>query len=78
VAIVNAESSATSRNDERGSLPLVSVVVPTHRRPELLARAVTSIARQDYAGPIECLLVFDREDPVPPPVELPPDVRSSC
>jgi glycosyltransferase involved in cell wall biosynthesis len=48
-------------------------VVPTRDRPELLARALASILRQDYAGPIEVVVVFDRSTPalsadVTPPV----------
>jgi glycosyltransferase involved in cell wall biosynthesis len=45
------------------------VIVPTRQRPELLARAVSSILRQDYAGEVECLVVFDQEEPTPPPVD---------
>jgi hypothetical protein len=33
--------------------PAVTAVVPTHRRPELMARAVESILAQTYAGEIE-------------------------
>jgi glycosyltransferase involved in cell wall biosynthesis len=43
--------------------PPVSVVVPTRDRPELLRRAVTAILGQTYAGPVECLVVFDQSDP---------------
>jgi len=39
--------------------PAVSVVIPTRDRPELLLRAVRSVLGQEYAGPIECLVVFD-------------------
>lgn len=48
---------------------LVSVVVPTRQRPELLARAVASIVGQRFDGEIEVLVVFDQEDPVAPDVE---------
>ena len=52
--------------------PLVSVVVPTYRRPELLRATVQSILDQRYAGPIEILVVFDRdEEPVRPDVTIP-------
>lgn len=40
--------------------PLVSVVVPTHDRPAMLLRALRAILDQDYEGPIECIVVFDR------------------
>ena len=52
-------------------LSLVSVVVPTVDRPQLLERAVRSIVGQDYPGPIECLVVFDGTEPRRPRVELP-------
>jgi glycosyltransferase involved in cell wall biosynthesis len=52
--------------------PLVSVVVPTRDRPELLRRAVTAILGQTYKGPIECVVVFDQSDPGLPCPDLPP------
>ena len=39
--------------------PSISVVVATRDRPGLLERAVASILAQDYAGEIECLVVYD-------------------
>lgn len=53
-------------------LPSVTVVVPTHRRPELMQRAVRSALAQDYDGDLEVLVVFDGEDPYELPVEVPP------
>jgi glycosyltransferase involved in cell wall biosynthesis len=41
----------------------VSVVVATHNRPELLRIALAAILTQDYAGEIECVIVFDRAEP---------------
>ena len=55
--------------------PAVSVIIPTHNRHELMAAAVRSVLAQDYAGPIECIVVFDREEPFQPPVVV-PDRRS--
>jgi len=55
--------------------PLVSVVVPTRDRPELLRRAVGAILGQSYKGPIECLVVFDQSDPELAWPELPPGRR---
>jgi glycosyltransferase involved in cell wall biosynthesis len=52
--------------------PSVSVVVPTHNRPELLARAVRSILGQDYAGDVDCIVVFDKAVPTPVPVPTRP------
>ena len=52
--------------------PLVSVVVPTRDRPELLRRAVAAIFGQTYKGPVECVVVFDQSDPDLPWPDLPP------
>src|SRR5436190_1150731 len=41
----------------------LSVVVPTRDRPQLLARALTSIMAQAYPGIIECIVVFDQSQP---------------
>ncbi len=43
--------------------PSISVVVPTHKRPKLLRRAVDDILEQTYDGHIEIIIVFDKEDP---------------
>jgi glycosyltransferase involved in cell wall biosynthesis len=39
--------------------PSVSVVIPTHDRPDFLRKAVQSVVEQDYAGRIEALVVSD-------------------
>ncbi|MCZ4495632.1 MAG: hypothetical protein JWM25_215 [Thermoleophilia bacterium] len=39
--------------------PTVSVIVPTKDRPDLLLRALESIAAQDYTGSIEAIVVDD-------------------
>lgn len=44
-------------------LPLVSVVIPTRGRPDLLLETVASVVGQSYAGPIECIVVHDQEEP---------------
>jgi glycosyltransferase involved in cell wall biosynthesis len=56
--------------------PMVSVVVPTRDRPQLLTRALTAILQQDYAGPIECIVVFDQSVPALPPGLVVPDGRT--
>lgn len=38
----------------------VSVVVPTHKRPELVRRCVQGVLEQTYQGPIEVIVVFDQ------------------
>lgn len=43
--------------------PSVSVVIATHRRPEMLRTALRSVLEQTYEGEIECVVVFDRAEP---------------
>lgn len=43
-------------------MPLVSVVIPTRRRPDLLARAVATVLEQTVAD-LEVIVVIDGEDP---------------
>jgi glycosyltransferase involved in cell wall biosynthesis len=54
-------------------MPSVSVVIPTHERPDLLRRAVRSVLEQDYPGPVEALVVFDNSEPIEivPPAGIP-------
>lgn len=52
--------------------PTVSVVVPTHNRPALVAQAVRSIVGQSFDGTIEVIVVFDKSEPHVIEVELPP------
>jgi len=56
-----------------GTWPLVTAVIPTYRRPHLLSKAVQAVLDQEYPGPIECLVVFDQEEPYTPDVTIPPD-----
>ncbi len=53
------------------SLPLVSIVIPTHNRHELLAEALASCDRQSYSGPIEILIADDASSPPITPSSLP-------
>jgi glycosyltransferase involved in cell wall biosynthesis len=50
----------------------VTVVIPTHNRPQLMQRALESVLTQDYPGEIEAVVVFDACEPFDPPVEVPP------
>jgi glycosyltransferase involved in cell wall biosynthesis len=70
-------SSIDRRNwqSEEMDWPMVSAVIPTKDRPQLLARAVQSVLDQDYPGDIEVLIVFDGTEPVAPQVQ-PRDGRS--
>ena len=44
-------------------LPSVDVVVPTHNRPELMRAAVASVVRQNYAGKLRVIVVYDAAEP---------------
>jgi glycosyltransferase involved in cell wall biosynthesis len=43
--------------------PSVSVIIATHDRPQLLAKAIEAVRVQDYAGQVQCVVVFDRNEP---------------
>ncbi|MGI8451550.1 MAG: glycosyltransferase family 2 protein [Streptosporangiaceae bacterium] len=43
--------------------PLVSVIMPTRGRPDLVRAAISSVVGHTYPGPIECLVVHDQEPP---------------
>ena len=43
--------------------PSVGVVIPTRNRPDMLARAVKAVERQDYPGPVRTVVVFDQAAP---------------
>jgi glycosyltransferase involved in cell wall biosynthesis len=45
--------------------PSVSVVIPTHDRPEEVRRAIASVLAQEYDGPLDVVVVFDRAEPDP-------------
>lgn len=65
------QSQGESGQLEGRDWPSVTVIVPTHRRPELLRGAVRAILGQSYPGPIDCMIVFDRDEPAPPSLEVP-------
>jgi glycosyltransferase involved in cell wall biosynthesis len=62
---------ATTVDGRDATWPSVTVVVPTHNRPQLLQSTVRSILAQDYPGWIQLIVVFDREEPRRPDVEVP-------
>lgn len=45
------------------ALPSVSVVIPAHQRPVELRRAIAAVQAQEYAGPVDLVVVFDRAEP---------------
>src|SRR6476659_874250 len=50
--------------------PLVTVLVATRGRPELVRETLRTIVAQDYSGPLEILVVHDQEAPDPALVDL--------
>jgi glycosyltransferase involved in cell wall biosynthesis len=67
---VTAEASAPAQSGSQTQTPLVSVVIPTRGRPELLGETLATITSQDYAGPLEIIVVHDREEIDPSLTEL--------
>lgn len=49
----------------------VTVIVPTHKRPELMKRAVQSILDQSYDGEVEIIVVFDACELALPEIAIP-------
>lgn len=48
-------------SSDPGRWPLVSVILPTRGRPDLVRAAISSVTGQAYPGLIECLVVHDQE-----------------
>jgi glycosyltransferase involved in cell wall biosynthesis len=48
---------------ETGQWPLVSVILPTRGRPDLVKEALRAVTGQTYPGMIECIVVHDQEPP---------------
>jgi glycosyltransferase involved in cell wall biosynthesis len=48
---------------ETGEWPLVSVIMPTRGRPELVRQSIAAVVTQTYPGDIECIVVHDQEPP---------------
>ncbi len=51
-------------------LPSVGVIIPTHNRPELLRGALAAVLAQDYTGPLQVIVVYDRAEPDPSTADL--------
>lgn len=66
-ATVTAERAAASAD----VWPSVTAIIPTRDRPEMLRRAVLSVLGQRYEGEVECLVIFDRQEPARPDVVVP-------
>lgn len=41
----------------------VSVIIPAHKRPEELRQAIGAVLKQEYAGALDVIVVFDRAEP---------------
>lgn len=54
---------------DASNAPSVTVLVPTHERPEKMRRALRSVAAQEYPGVLKVVVVFDRSEPDPSLVE---------
>lgn len=57
-----------AHREEEARAPTVSVIIATRDRPALLQRALDAVHSQDYAGVIECVVVFDQSE-VDPTIE---------
>ncbi|GAA4881828.1 glycosyltransferase family 2 protein [Serinicoccus chungangensis] len=44
-------------------LPSVTVTIPTHDRPEQVRLAIERALAQDYAGPLDVIVVYDNAEP---------------
>jgi cellulose synthase/poly-beta-1,6-N-acetylglucosamine synthase-like glycosyltransferase len=62
LAVLLKQNRRTSTLDRNDSLPGVSIVIPFRNEAENLERLILSLQAQDYAGPIEILLVNDNSE----------------
>lgn len=62
-------------HDPSTDSPLVTVVFATRGRPELVRASIASVVEQDYAGPLQLIVVHDQEAPDPRLVDLQADRR---
>jgi hypothetical protein len=62
-AAQTATAPAATPVPERAEWPLVSVIVPTRGRPELVRQTIAAVVAQTYPGDIECIVVHDQESP---------------
>jgi glycosyltransferase involved in cell wall biosynthesis len=54
-------TSSQAVTPEHTEWPLVSVIMPTRGRPELVRESISSVVAQDYPGELECIVVHDQE-----------------
>jgi glycosyltransferase involved in cell wall biosynthesis len=58
---VTAAAQRAEESDAQLALPLVSVILATRGRPELVRESIRAVVDQTYPGPIECIVVHDQE-----------------
>jgi glycosyltransferase involved in cell wall biosynthesis len=75
--MTNADQMRAAPADGSGitptAYPSVTAVIPTHDRAEPLRRAVRSVLSQRYPGFLQCIVVFDRQRPMPVDVRVGPN-----
>jgi GT2 family glycosyltransferase len=62
VKVTPAAAVAAGADAPIAEWPLVSVILATRGRPELVREALVSVVEQDYAGDLEIVVVHDQED----------------
>jgi glycosyltransferase involved in cell wall biosynthesis len=62
---VTAQRATTESPAPARPWPLVTVIMPTRGRPELVRKSISAVVSQTYPGKIECLVVHDQEPPDP-------------
>jgi len=60
-APVTTTPGTTAAATDRAHWPLVSVIMPTRGRPELVRESIAAVVSQTYPGTIECIVVHDQE-----------------
>lgn len=56
------EDEGAESPEEHGQWPLVSVILATRGRPELVRESISAVVGQTYQGRIECIVVHDQEE----------------
>jgi glycosyltransferase involved in cell wall biosynthesis len=56
------EARDTEENELQGPLALVSVILATRGRPELVRASIRAVVGQTYQGRVECIVVHDQEE----------------
>ncbi len=73
---MTSASPASQTLETPTNYPLVSVVLPTRGRPELVRESLKSVVAQTYPGELEIFVVHDQEETQPELAELARDGRA--